>query len=529
MTTQPTHQTQALISSAGDAYNAGDPDRAYELTHRLIQTDPENAEAHYLAGLSAIASQRARMALIHFKKAASLDGARADYAVQLSRALAQDRQSGNAIVAANEALGLQPNDAIMLDNLGWVYQQANAHERALNAFRQATTRAPRNPFCRFNLAMSLMFTNNITDAEKELNACIELRPDFWRAYTLRSKLTRQTPDKNHVRQLEALLSRYFHDPLAAYYLHMSLGKESEDLGRYPEAFEHFTQGNAAIHRHLEYSHQRDTLLTEALIDAFRIPVDPDGYMSEEPIFVVGMPRSGTTLVERILSSHPEVYSAGELENFPSVLNQRVDLPSDTALDANVVRSATEIDPLTLGRDYISSTRPMTSMKPHFVDKRPHNFQYLGFIARALPKAKIICLRRDPMDVCLSNFRETFVPDAATHHYSFDLLDTGRYLVQFERIMAHWKRVLPGRILEIEYEAIVSDQETATRELLAYCGLPWNERCLHFELNPAASATASSVQVRSPVYRTAVRRWLKYEAQTASLRRLLEASGLCIDT
>lgn len=528
MTTFPPSRTLALLTSAGNAYNAGDMKRAYELGHQLTELEPENAEAHFIAGLAAYASRRTRTALGHFRKAARLDDRRADYAVQLARALCEDRQIGDALVAANHALGLAPSNPVMLDNLGWVYQQANAHERALSVFRQAVARAPDNAICRFNLALALQFTNSIADAERELNACLRLAPEFWRVYAMRSKLIRQTPEKNHIEPLEALLSRFSHDPEAVYYLHMALGKEHEDLGRYREAFEHLARGKAAIRRHLAYDPGDDASLVDALIEAFADTREGDACMSDEPIFVVGMPRSGTTLVERILSSHPEVHAAGELENFPTALNRLVDAPPDTPLDAARVRAGLGVDPRVLGERYISGTRPMTSMMPRFVDKRPHNFLYLGFIARALPRARIVCLRRDPVDTCLSNFREAFNPDAATHHYAFDLLDTGRYYLQFERLMAHWKRVLPGRILEIGYEDIVHDQDRATHHLLDYCELPWNDRCLHFERNTAASATASSVQVRSPLYRNAIGRWHRYEEQTRDLRQLLEASGVRTD-
>jgi hypothetical protein len=146
----------------------------------------------------------------------------------------------------------------------------------------------------------------------------------------------------------------------------------------------------------------------------------------------------------------------------------------------------------------------------------------------LPNARIICLRRNPLDSCLSNFREPFSETSPLHGYSFDLLDTGRYYLLFDRLMAHWKRVLPGRILEVDYETLVTTQEASTRQLLEHCGLPWNEACLHFERNQAPSTTASSVQVRAPMHGDAVRRWTKYEEQLKDLRTLLTDAGIDCD-
>lgn len=524
--TTPTSSARArsLILDAGQAYNAGELVRAHELASALIDLEPDNAEGQYLAGLIAIASSRTAIALGHFRKAAGLDAGRADYAVQLARALCANRQISEALAAANHALGLDPADPVMLGNLGCVYVEANAHERALSMFRRAVALAPANLFCRFNLAMSLVFTGEVEAAATELETCIALRPRFWHAHAMLSQMRKQTPDRNHIARLEGLASPAPGDPEAVLYLHTALGKEHEDLGNYPQAFRHFTQGKSAARRASDYDRGTDEALVDALIGAFPATNDR-GYMSDEPIFIVGMPRTGTTLVERIISSHPEVYSAGELEHFGIALAQLAAREPDARLDGDLVEAGSRVPPALLGERYLASTRPMTAMKPRFIDKRPHNFLYLGFIANALPKAKIICLRRDPMDTCLSNFREPFNPLSPVHRYAFDLLDIGHYYVQFERLMAHWRTVLPGRILEIDYEAIVADQEESSRRLLEHCGLPWSPGCLHFERNAAASATASSTQVRSPIYNTAVKRWLHYRHELIPLRQLLETSGI----
>jgi hypothetical protein len=210
------------------------------------------------------------------------------------------------------------------------------------------------------------------------------------------------------------------------------------------------------------------------------------------------------------------------------LKRLPDSRSPYLLDPDTIARARQIDPTRLGASYLASTRPATSCKPRFVDKLPHNFLYAGFIARALPNARIICLRRGAMDTCLSNFRQLFAQTSPYYDYSFDLLDTGRYFLLFEQLMAHWRRVLPGRILEVEYESLVEHQEARTRELLDHCGLPWDEQCLRFEHNPAPVATASAVQVREPINRSSIGRWRKYQAQVEPLQALLRGAGVALD-
>jgi hypothetical protein len=331
-----------------------------------------------------------------------------------------------------------------------------------------------------------------------------------------------------VDRLQSLLSLHPGDAAAMTYLNMALAKEYEDLSDYSKAFEHLVRGKSAAHEGRRYSIQRDQALFERLARAFPEPQPESmGDPTDEPIFVVGMPRSGTTLVERILSSHPDVYAAGELQNFATVLQHASGNHAPVLFDPEIITRAGTLDWKRIGADYLSSTRPATAHKPRFIDKLPHNFLYLGFIARALPNARIICLRRDPLDTCLSNFRQLFDQTSASFDYSYDLLDTGKYFVLFDHLMAHWLRVFPERILEIGYETLVDAQETCTRQLLKFCGLPWHDACLHFENNPAPVATFSAVQVRTPMYRTAISRWKKYEAQLNDLRTLLIESGVTI--
>lgn len=518
-----------LLAEAQAALLQGDPGKARELALQALQMDADQPEARYLAGKAALALRRLPEALDHLHRAASAMPRHAAYAVHFARALAATHRTGDALQVANIALGLAPDDPLLLHSLGTTYMQCHAHERAAAAFRQAATLAPDNPACRFSFATSLIFSGDVAQAETELEACLALAPGHWHAHATLSRIRRQTPAHNHVDRLLALAADVDEEPVASMHTHVALSKEYEDLGDFAKAFDQLVIGKPPVKTAIGYTIDRDQAIVDALIQAFPEPrPQPAGHPSAEPIFVMGMPRTGTTLVERILSSHPEVYAAGELENFGVALERLSGANSPVMLSPDVIRRAGSISWETLGEVYIASTRPATCLKPRFIDKLPHNFLYAGFIANALPNARIICLRRQPLDSCLSNFREPFSETSPLHGYSFDLLDTGRYYVLFDRLMAHWKRVLPGRILEVDYETLVATQEASTRQLLEHCGLPWNEACLHFERNQAPSTTASSVQVRAPMHRDAVRRWTKYEKQLKDLRTLLSDAGIDCD-
>ncbi len=516
-------------AQASAAFNQRNFAQALQLASQLLPQAPNHAELHFLAGMSALELQDMGPALEYLQRSVNLYPKRADYATQFARALSMVNLSADAVKVAEHALTQQPLDAQTLDTLGVVFTRANAHERATALYDRAVALMPNHPNYHHNFAKSLVFMNRFDEAERELEACIQLAPGSWGAHLTLSQLRRQTPERNHLKRLHALLAKSAGNLAAQLNLHLSLAKEYEDLGDHPNAFEHLTAGKAAAKAMIRHASEQDDLLFATVMRASPAPqAATAGYATDEPIFVIGMPRSGTTLVERILSSHPDVHAAGELQNFPLALKRASGSRTPQLIDTEVIERAQNVDWRALGEDYLTSTRPDTGLTRRFVDKLPHNFLHVGAIANALPNAKIICLRRNPMDTCLGNFRQLFTLASPYHGYSNDLLDIGRYYILFDRLMAHWKQQFPGRILEISYEALVESQESHTRELLAFCELPWHDACLRFEENLAPATTASAVQVREPLYRDAMQRWKQYEPQLAGLRNLLEQAGIAVE-
>lgn len=517
-----------LQASVSAAFNRHDWPQAHALARQLLAVAPRDAAAHYVAGIASLESNQVPVAIQHLGMAASLRPRHAEFVTQLARALGLARRNSDAKEVADRALALQPDEARVLDMLGVVYTQIGEHACAAEAFRRAVEREPSHALLRYNLATALVATGDLVAAEREIEACLAIDPRHWRAHLTSAQLRRQTPESNHLARLTALLPG-LQDQAARVCVNMALAKEYEDLERYPEAFAHLTAAKSAGGEQRSYVWADDERLFRTIAESFPSPVAEDvGHATDEPIFVIGMPRTGTTLVERILSSHPQVHPAGELLNFPMSLKAASGSRTSRLIDVETIEHSRAPDWRSLGEAYLSSTRPVTGHTARFVDKLPHNFLYAGHIARALPNARIICLRRNPLDTCLSNFRQLFAPKSDYFEYSYDLLDTGCYFILFDRLMAHWREVLPGRILEVQYESLVQAQEAVSRQMIEFCGLSWDDACMRFESNPMPVATASAVQVRAPMYRSAVQRWRKYEAQLQPLIELLGASGIALE-
>jgi Flp pilus assembly protein TadD len=504
--------------------------RAQQVCLQLLKTERQHAGSLFLLGVIAAELQRFSNATEFIRQAIVLEPNREEYYAQLGRCLAMLRRDREAAEAADRALALTNGNPLTLDTCGVVYSRTGYHKKAAEAFRQAVNLAPGNPAFQFNLASSLQFNGDFDGAEQAYEATIRLSPRFYKSHSAVAYLRRQTPEKNHIVRLESLLSAIHEDVDGELHLRHALAKEYEDLGDYAQSFGHLVAGNQRKRQTLEYCIDRDRHIFDAVrkhMTAEFLSHGPDGYLASEPIFVVGMPRTGTTLVERIITSHSAVMSAGELQNFPIELKRAAGTRSNQVLDVDTVTKGLNVDFSALGKTYIESTRPATARLPHFVDKMPLNFLYIGFIRLALPNARIICLRRNPMDTCLSNFRQLFSLNFSYYNYAYDLEETGWYYVLFHRLMEHWHSVMPGHILEVEYEQLVADQKNESQRIIEFCKLDWEDACLSFDENESPVATASSAQVREPIYRTSVGRWKRYENELEPLKNFFESNGIAV--
>lgn len=428
-----------------------------------------------------------------------------------------------ARLAAHPHLGAAQEDA-----LGNLFSLRGDQHKAAACFQRATNREPERAHHWLNLGLSRQATGELATAELAFDRCIALDPGEKDAWLHRSRLRSQSPDSNHVEQLQRALADCGDDWRREMTLRYTLAKELEDLGRYPESFTELSRGSGLRRRHMSHDAALDLEAIETIKQRFSreyLQREVEGYDSPEPVFVVGLPRTGTTLVERILGSHGDVFAAGELNDFAEQLSALV-APMKPSDRMEFIRLSALVDSAALGRNYVASARQKTGSKPRFVDKLPLNFLYCGLIHRALPRAKIVHLQRDPMDTCFAIYKTLF---RQAYPFSYDLTELGNYYLAYRRLMAHWHAIMPGAILDVEYEALVTDTEAQTRRLLEFCDLPWQDACLEFHRNTAPSMTASLAQVRQRAYTSSIGRWRCYEQELAPLKALLEAGGLAVNS
>ena len=465
-------------------------------------------------------------ALEAVQRALDLDPARPGVRLLYAELLAQVGRTQEALAVLGGLAADTTRDGRLLQHVAQLYTHLGRHTEAAQVYAQAVDLTPYNPEYLYNLAAARLALGKVEEAERLFDRVIELAPQDYDAWYNRATLRRQTLERNHLKELERILA----DPVLRHKesevpLRFALAKEYEDLGEHEKSFAALERGAAVRRRSLSYRVEDDVTAMTALketFDAAAFAAAQSGYDDERPIFILGLPRSGTTLVDRILSSHSHVISLGERNDFAFALMRLVGRGGGKM---ELIRRSRQLDFATLGEAYCAAVAPGQDQSTSFVDKTPVNFLYLGLIALALPKARIIHVRRNAMDVCYAMFKTLF---RMTYPFSYALDDLGRYYLAYHGLMEHWRRVLPGRFLEIDYEALVSDQNGVSRRLVAHCGLGWEDACLTFERNPSPSLTASAAQARQPIYSTSVGLWKRYANQLAPLEKILRAGGIDVE-
>jgi tetratricopeptide (TPR) repeat protein len=517
----------ARIEAARSALSRGDLGATHRFAAALVKDNSEDAEGHFLLGVAHSNAGRIRSGIGHLGRAVALDP-QGEYRAHLAKLFILVRRDGDAAVMLCEAEQALPADALSRDTMGCAYARLGDHAAALVHFAEAVRVEPRNTGYRFNLAVTLNFLGCTDEAEAALEVLLALAPGDARAHHLLAGLRKQSPERNHIKRLTWIHSEA-RRPRDRLLLGYALAKEREDVGQPDEALDVLCSVNAEHRRTLPYTFDRDAAAFDAIEASWPLTASIGETVEDAPIFIVGMPRTGTTLVDRILSSHPGVESAGELQAMPLAVKKAAGTRTPTVLDPETIAAAAGASMAEIGRDFMqraSHHRRDPSLR--FTDKFPGNFQYLGFIARALPASRIVCLRRHPMDTVLSNFRHLFAVSSRYYDYSYDLLDIAAYYVRFDQLMGLWREALGDRLIEVRYEDLVADQEGETRRMLDHCGLDWADDCLKFHANDAPVSTPSAAQVRQPIYSHSVARWKRHAEVLEPVRRFFEHAGIAID-
>ena len=457
------------------------------------------------------AAGRFREAEALYRSALAADGSAQAHA-GLAVAIAASGRPHEAIGEFERSIALAPGDPQTLNNYGAALATLGRTEEAIPAFEQAVKLDSTYAAAWHNLGLGLTAMGRAQDALRALGQAVNLAPargEYHRSLALAAPIRVGDPRLVAAEAAFATPGIARTDQLE---LHFALGKGYGDLGRAAESLDHYLAGNAMVRSRLAYD-EASTLRRLAGIEkvfsaGLLAGAPPVG--SAGPIFIVGMPRSGTTLVEQMLASHPAVHGGGERIELPRIV---------AALGPAFPGNAAALDWAAMGRRYLTDVRSLAPDAGRITDKMPGNFRHLGLIAMALPGAKVVHVRRDAADTCLSCFETLF---RGAQPYAYDLAELGRYYQAYGQLMAHWRRVLPpGMMTELDYEALVADPEPVLRGLLDFLGLAWDPACLSPHQTPRAIATASAVQVRQPVYTTSVGRWRVHGARLAPL---LEALG-----
>jgi tetratricopeptide (TPR) repeat protein len=516
---------QALASMA-----RSDARAAQAVVGRLLGTYPSFAPGWLTASMLALNSGNIAEARRHVERGLALEPAHPQLLVQHVRIL---YMGGDVAEAQAAALASEPSLSThpqMQRALGTAAVSLGLHDLALRLLTGAAAALPQDPSITRTIAMCLRFLGRFDDAEAALDRLLVMEPQAWDAYPIRSQLRPQTIDRNHVAELENRLAALNRAPgalagaapVGEVCVRYALAKEYEDLGDTEKSFAHLAAGSARHRRALRYDVRQDLAIMAKLASTFSAEAlarHASPHRDTAPIFVCGLPRSGTTLVDRILSSHPDVRSHGELPHFQMAVTA---CAGGSGTWQDLIARAARAAPADIGAAYLAHTARMPRAAPRFIDKMPTNYLYAGLIAAALPGACLVHVTRHPMANGYGLFKTLFDQG---YQFSYDLAELGDYIVAYARLMDHWRRVLGGRLITVSYEALVSDQRAQTEALLSACGLSWNDECLAPHRNPAPTQTQSAVQVRQPINTQAIDHWRRFANHLHPLAERLRAGGL----
>lgn len=423
-----------------------------------------------------------------------------------------------AAAAARRLTKIEPENPQSWTTIGAAKTRLLRQEEALEAYQQAARLNPKE--ARLPLTMGHIYKTlgQRADSERAYHAALDIDPSLGEAYWSLADLKNYLFSDQEIASMQNLLTQQDANRGNTAQVHFALGRALEQRAGYSEAFEHYARGNALRRLHapfdIEQFERRTARIRRFFDAAFFVARAGSGEPSPAPIFIVGLPRSGSTLIEQILASHSRVEGTMELPNIVSITHQFDDmLPGRDGYPETVGTAPSDIFG-ELGRRYLKETEPLRKGREHFTDKLPNNFSHVGLIHLMLPRATIIDARRHPMDACFSTFKQHF---AEGQTFSYNLADLGRYYRGYLSLMDHWDRVLPDKVLHLQYEDLVAEPESQIRRLLAHCRLPFEEACLAFHQTRRSVRTASAEQVRQPLYGSAVGYWRHFEAHLEPLR------------
>ena len=500
---------------------------AASASDQLNQQFPEYGSGWYTTSRLALMVKEPLVALQAIQRAVEISPNEPEWLLQRIECIGKAGDLEVAISLAQQLADHVFDTPMHAAQFGKVLSYLGLFEDAKRHYQRACELNPGASQHYLNLATVFHLLGESDAARLAVDRCLEINPDEPNAHLLRASLRTKSDEDNNVAALEAAYLRSADRPKDRVRLSYALAKELEDLGDYKRSFEILAEGNALRRQGISYDLKRDLDKIYAIRDAYgaeQFERDIVGHINAEPIFVIGLPRTGVTLVERVLESHSVVTSYGETMTLPQkIIDHCMRLPDMPAVSsAELASKSLSVDYTALGEDYLAGARPATSVMAHFVDAQPLNFMYMGFIRLALPKARMVLLQRDPMDTCYAIFKTLF---ANGHPYSNNLEELAHYLVAYHKLTDHWLQVIPEAIHVVKFEQLLSDPRSVIEDLLEYCSLSFEESCVgYFEASGTATSPGAA-QTNRAFSRASIGSWKNYAEQLQPVADILAEAGL----
>lgn len=496
---------------------------AEQIYRNVLLKDPSNVDAlRLMAGVAMRAKQWGDAEML-LERALELAPDYYQGWMDIGMARQEQDKTDAAIEAYERVTRLKPHKPHGYTSAGTVYAMIGKHDEAMERFEKAIEVEPGNFGALSGMGHVLKTIGKQDEAIARYRECVEHNPDhgetWWSLANL--KTFRFTDDDIAVMEKRAARESLVEEQRASFFF--ALGKAYEDKQDYARAFEYYEKGNANRRERETYDPVQTVDLHDSFIEVFSKDFLAErrgvGCQSNAPILIVGLPRSGSTLIEQILASHPDVEGTHELPDLGRVARSIGLQREDRKTYPRVISFLDDDEFAALGEEYLRRTeRHRETDLPRFTDKLPNNFAHVGFLSLILPNAKVINARRHPLDSCLGSFKQMF---ARGQPFTYDQFELAEFYLQYQRLMDHWHEVLPGTVLDVQYEEVVDDLETQVRRILEHCDLPWNDACLRFYENERAVKTASSEQVRKPIYASSKHLWRRYEEHLGPMIEVLE--------
>lgn len=529
-------QAQQLLIQTHQLIQRKQLNQAYEVCMEALRLAPEFTEAWLAKSFIAFHTGQGELAIDAIEHALALRPNDQSMLLKKAIILSQVGQHDDALNTAEALLQSKPAVLQLLVQLAELLQNYQAYDQVEDAYVQALALSPNHQELQLRLATVFAFQGKLKEAEELAEHAFRGNAFDSEVYFFISHLRKYTAQNNHISGLKEQIQHSIGTPTQQAKLHYALAKELEDCGEYAESFRFRKQGAALYRGTFAYNVQDDVKFMRALrhhyskarLDDMRSSIAESASDAHAtPVFVLGMPRTGTTLLERVISSHSDVTSAGELPYFSRLMTQgmaKLDVPQNLTREQLVAYSS-KLDFAQLGKDYLAACERFSSIAPYFVDKFPQNAIYAGLIHLALPTAKIVLLERHPLDVCYSVYKQLFTE---AFQFSYDLNELAEFFHEHQLLMQHWQKVLPDVVKVVAYEDLVHDLETNARSVIEFCGLSWQEQCLEFHNNKQVSTTASASQVRQKIYATSIGNWRHYRDELKPLISKLAEYGYAVD-